>query len=110
MVYKGYATKVEYSEPDGCLIGRIIGIKDIVTFHGESVPEFRRAFEEAVDDYLDFCAQAGQAPQKPFSGKIMLRVSPETHARLAIQAQTEGRSINSLAIDALNQVVEGQTG
>ena len=59
MHYKGYTTKVEYSAADACLIGRITGIKDIVVFHVDSVPEFMVAFEEAVDDYLDYCAKKG---------------------------------------------------
>jgi predicted HicB family RNase H-like nuclease len=100
--YKGYTAKIEYSPADGCLIGHLLGIKDIITFHGDSVTEIRQAFEEAVDDYLAFCAQLGQAPQKPFSGKIMLRVPPEDHAKLALQAQASGKSINSLVIDALH--------
>ncbi|MDR1607906.1 MAG: type II toxin-antitoxin system HicB family antitoxin [Deltaproteobacteria bacterium] len=101
--YKGYMAKIEYSPADGCLIGRILGIQDIITFHGDSVTEIHQAFEEAVDDYLDFCAKVGQAPQKPFSGKIMLRVPPEDHAKLALQAQVSGKSINALVIDALRQ-------
>ena len=71
MTYKGYAARIEYSEEDGCFIGHITGITDIVGFHGETVHELRIAFKEAVDDYLGTCAKAGIAPQKPYSGKIM---------------------------------------
>jgi len=59
MTYKGYAAHIEYSDDDQCLVGHIAGIKDIVGFHGESVPELRAAFEEAVDDYLETCARLG---------------------------------------------------
>jgi predicted HicB family RNase H-like nuclease len=62
MHFKGYTTKVEYSPADTCLIGRITGIKDIVVFQGDSVPEFKAAFEEAVDDYLEYCAKKGKEP------------------------------------------------
>lgn len=103
ITYKGYCPKIEYSAADGCLIGRIVGIKDIITFHGDSVSEIHQAFKEAVDDYLDFCSQVGQSPQKPFSGKIMLRLPPEDHASLARQAQADGTSINSLIIDSLHR-------
>jgi predicted HicB family RNase H-like nuclease len=101
MTYKGYAAKIEYGAADVSLIGRILGINDVIAFEGDSVTEIRQAFEEAVDDYLALCAKIGQSPQKPFSGEIMLRVAPEVHAELALQAQLSGKSVNSLVIDAL---------
>jgi len=102
MTYKGYTAKIEYSPADGCLVGRLLGIKDIIAFEGDSVTEIHKAFEEAVDDYLALCAKLGQSPDKPFSGKIMLRVPPEAHAKLAVQAQARGTSINALVVDALH--------
>ena len=82
MTFKGYAARIEYSDEDRCLIGHIAGINDVVGFHGESVAEFARAaFEEAVEDYLTTCEKLNRAPQKPYSGRLMLRVSPEVHAR-----------------------------
>jgi predicted HicB family RNase H-like nuclease len=105
MTYKGYATRIEYSSEDACLIGHILGIKDIVGFHGDSVDEIRQAFEVAVDDYLKMCAKMGKNPQKPFGGKFLLRLPPELHARLAIQAQAKGQSLNGLVTEALNQYV-----
>jgi predicted HicB family RNase H-like nuclease len=107
MTYKGYAARIEYSEEDGCFIGHITGITDIVGFHGETVHELRIAFKEAVDDYLGTCAKAGIAPQKPYSGKIMLRVSPELHAKAAMAAAARGKSLNALASEALEQLTAG---
>lgn len=106
MTHRGYAARIEYSDEDGCLIGRVAGIQDIITFHGDSVEEIRKAFEEAVDFYIDTCEKRGKEPQKPFSGRLMLRLPPELHARLAIQAQTEGKSLNSLVTDALSQYAD----
>jgi predicted HicB family RNase H-like nuclease len=103
MTYKGYTAKIEYSATDGCLFGELLGITDVITFEGDSVAEIRKAFEEAVDDYIDFCAKVGHAPQKPYSGKIMLRVPPEDHARLALQSKLTGKSINALVMAALHQ-------
>jgi predicted HicB family RNase H-like nuclease len=74
MTYKGYAARIEYSDEDGCFIGHIAGIKDVIGFHALSVNELRIAFEESVDDYLATCEKVGRAPQKPYSGKLMLRV------------------------------------
>ena len=101
MTYKEYAAKIEYSDEDGCFLGHIAGIKDVIGFHAESVKELRLAFEEAVDDYIATCEKVGRAPQKPFSGKLMLRVPPEVHARAAMMAEAHGMSINQWAADIL---------
>lgn len=101
MTFKGYAAKIEYSDDDACFIGHIAGIKDVIGFHAETVKDLRAAFEEAVDDYLATCKKLGRAPQKPYSGKLMLRVPPEIHARAAMMAQAHGLSINQWASDVL---------
>ena len=103
MTYKGYAAKIEYSDDDDCFVGHIAGIKDVIGFHANSVKELRRAFEEAVDDYLVTCEKIGRAPQKPYSGKLMLRVPPEIHARAAMMAEAHGMSINQWAADVLSK-------
>lgn len=99
--YKGYAARIEYSDEDDCLIGHIAGINDLVGFHANSVSELHVAFEEAVDDYLETCKKVEKLPQKPYSGKIMLRVPPEIHARVAMMAEAHGRSLNSWVTDLL---------
>jgi predicted HicB family RNase H-like nuclease len=103
MTYKGYAARIEYSDEDGCFIGHIAGIKDVIGFHAETVNELRVAFEEAVVDYLETCEKVGRAPQKPYSGKLMLRVPPEVHARAAMMAEAHGMSINQWATDVLSK-------
>lgn len=105
MKYRGYAARIEYSEEDGCFVGHIAGIRDIVGFHGESVPELRSAFEEAVDDYLETCAKLGKEPQKSYSGRLMLRIPPALHAAVATAAETSGKSINQLVSEILDQTV-----
>src|SRR3990167_10665883 len=101
MSYKGYAARIEYSDEDDCFVGHIAGINDIVGFHGDSVSKLHAAFEEAVDDYLDACKKAERSPQKPYSGKIMLRVPPEIHARIAMMAEAHGKSLNAWVTDLL---------
>ena len=103
MTHRGYAARIEYSEDDGCFVGHIAGIQDRVGFHGESVDELRAAFVEAVDDYLGTCAHIGRAPQKPYSGNLMLRIRPETHAALASAAEVSGKSINQWASEVLER-------
>lgn len=101
MTYKGYAARIEYSDEDGCFIGHIAGIKDVIGFHAESVKELRAAFAEAVDDYLATCAKLSRAPQKPYSGKLMLRVPPEVHAHAAMMAEAHKVSLNQWAAEVL---------
>jgi predicted HicB family RNase H-like nuclease len=101
MTYKNYAARIEYSDEDKCFIGHIAGISDVVGFHGESVVELHKAFEEAVDDYIETCKKIGKAPQKPYSGHIMLRVPPEVHAKAAMLAEAHGKSLNAWVTEIL---------
>lgn len=101
MMYKSYSARIEYSEEDGCFVGHIVSINDIVGFHGDTVDELRRAFEEAVDDYLETCARLGRPPQKSYSGNLTLRMPPEVHAAVARAAEVRGKSINQWATEAL---------
>ena len=101
MTYRGYVARIEYDDHDKILVGRIAGIRDIVSFHGESVAELERAFHESVDDYLEACAKLGQSPDKPASGKLMLRVPPEVHRAALIAAEASGTSLNQWAAKVL---------
>jgi predicted HicB family RNase H-like nuclease len=103
MTYKGYAARIEYSDEDSCFIGHIAGIKDVVGFHADSVKALRKAFKEAVDDYLATCEKLKKTPQKPYSGKMMLRVPPEVHARAAMMAEAHKMSLNQWAADVLSK-------
>lgn len=99
MTYKGYAARIEYSDEDECLIGRIAGINDVVGFHGESVAELRRAFEEAVDDYVATCEKLGRSPQRAASGQFVVRMEPELHQAIAATAEASGKSMNAWLVD-----------
>ncbi len=105
MTYKGYAARIEYSDEDGCFVGHIAAIQDVVGFHGESVAILRKAFKEAVDDYLETCEKLNRAPQKPYSGNLMLRIPPEIHAAVAVAAEVSGKSINQWATNTFKQAV-----
>ena len=103
MTYKGYAARIEYSDEDQWFIGHIAGINGVVGFHGESVAELRTAFEEAVEDYLLTCEKLSRAPQKPYSGRLMLRVPPEIHAAVAAAAEVSGKSTNQWAAETFTR-------
>ena len=101
MEFKGYIGTIEYSDEDGCFIGRIHGIHDIVTFEGESVADLRIDFENAVNSYLLTCSEIGKNPQKQYSGKMLLRMPSELHYELSVQAEASGQSVNTLVVEAV---------
>ena len=91
--YQGYIGTLEAE--DGVFYGRVAGLRDVITFEGTTFAEVERAFQESIDDYLAFCAERGELPDRPYSGRIPLRVSPETHRRAAMHAQWIARRIES---------------
>jgi predicted HicB family RNase H-like nuclease len=101
--YKGYHGSTEYSLEDDCLFGRLLGISDIISYEGNSVKEIKKAFKEAVDDYVETCRKIGKPPQKPYSGKVMFRIDPEVHAKAALAAKLEGISLNQWAERVIKQ-------
>lgn len=101
MNYKGYFAKVEFDPDDHIFVGRIIGIRDVIGFHGDSVTELETAFQGAVDNYLAACEELGQEPNKPYSGNLMLRIPAEVHASVASAAEASGKSINQWAAGVL---------
>mgnify|MGYP005817536229 FL=1 len=105
MTYKGYTARVEYDERDNIFVGRILGIRGIISFHGETVAELKAAFEHAVKDYLADCKREGVHPEKPASGKLLLRVPPEIHGRAIVAAQAAGKSLNQWATEVLQHAV-----
>lgn len=101
MTYKSYTARIDFDDRDNIFVGRLLGIRDIVGFHADNVTDLRAAFEEAVDDYLEACKEIGKPPEKPASGKLMLRVPPEVHAAALVAAQAAGKSLNQWATDVL---------
>ena len=99
--YKGYTGSVEFDAESNVLHGRVMGIRDLVGYHGTSVDELRADFQAGVDDYLESCAEDGVEPQKPLSGKFSLRMDPSLHRDLTDRAAATGQSINQVAIEAI---------
>lgn len=90
--YKGYAGTVEFDADDRIFHGRLRGISDIITFEGTSVAELEKDFRSAVDEYLKTCKEIGREPEKPFSGRFMVRVPSELHCAIALAAKREHKS------------------
>lgn len=106
MSHKGYTARVEFDDRDNIFVGRILGIRSIVSFHGETVDSLRAEFEAAVDDYVRECKAAGLKPEKPASGKLLLRVPPEVHGKALVVAQAAGKSLNQWATEVLQSAVQ----
>ncbi|MCR9132946.1 MAG: type II toxin-antitoxin system HicB family antitoxin [bacterium] len=104
--YKGYHGKVELDEDAGILHGEVLDLNDVITFQGRTVEEIQQAFQESVDDYLEFCAKRGEEPEKPFSGKLMLRLPKDVHRNVYLNAKKEGKSLNEYITQKLEQVGE----
>ena len=102
--YKGYQGTVRFDADAGILHGEVLHLRDVITFQGSTVKEVAKAFRDSVDDYLEFCAERGEEPDKPYSGKFVLRVRPELHRKLAIQAASSGASLNAYVAEKLEKV------
>lgn len=109
MEYKGYSAKVEFDSDANIFHGEVINLRDVITFEGETVKELKQAFQDSVDDYLDFCAQRGEAPEKPYSGKFVIRVEPELHKNITIEARKAGKSLNVWISDAICKALKDNT-
>lgn len=103
--HKGYVGTVDFDDEANIFHGEVINLRDVITFQGETVKGLRKAFCESVDDYLDFCEERGESPEKPFSGKFVVRLEPELHKELALHAKMEHKSLNSWVHDTLELAV-----
>jgi predicted HicB family RNase H-like nuclease len=103
MEYKGYLARVEFDDRANVFHGEVVTVRDVITFQGTSVDELQQAFKDSVDDYLDFCKERGEEPEKPFSGRFMIRLSPEQHRRMLLAAEKSGKDLNAWASEVLDQ-------
>lgn len=99
--YKGYIGTVGYSEEDEVFFGKVEGVNALINFEGESVKELKKAFEEAIDDYLAYCEAEGLSPDKTYTGVLNIRISPDIHSRIAALARETGTTINNYIKQAL---------
>ena len=103
MSYKGYTASMIFDSEDKVIVGRVLDIDDIIAFHGESVAEFESNFHTTLDDYLAATKALGSVPEKPASGKVMLRIAPQVHAAALKAAARSGTSLNKWAERALGK-------
>jgi len=105
MEYKGYIGKVEFDDEAGVIHGEVINTRDVITFQGDSVAELKKAFRESVEDYLEFCRERGEAPEKPFSGQFVTRIPPDLHRQVNVAALLSGKSLNAWVAEQLQRAV-----
>ena len=105
MTLDGYNAKIEYDAELDLFRGEILGLNGGADFYGKNPKELRSEFKKSLQIFLEVCRERGIEPRRNYSGKFNLRIPPELHERLAIAAQAEGKSINALAQEALQQRV-----
>ena len=103
--YRGYTGSVNFDADDMVFHGRVLGITDVIGFEGESVAELEQDFTSAIDDYLEMCQELGKEPEKPFSGRFMVRIPSELHCAIALEAKKENKSINSWIAEICERAV-----
>ena len=106
MEYKGYLGKVEFDDEANIFHGEVVNTRDVITFQGQSVDELRQAFEDSVEDYIEFCLERGEQPERPFSGRFTVRLSPEEHRRIIFAATRAGKRVDNWVTDVLEQAVQ----
>ena len=109
MEYKGYFAKVDFDDDANIFHGEVINLRDVITFEGENVRELKQAFQDSVDDYLAFCTERGEDPEKPYSGKFVVRLEPELHKNITIEARKKGKSLNVWVKDVISKALKNTT-
>ena len=105
MSYKGYEANVEYDEDAEIFHGEVADLRDVITFQGKSVAELKKALAESIEDYLAFCKERGEEPDKPFSGQFVVRTEPSLHKDLSAAARRAGVSLNKWIASALEKAL-----
>jgi predicted HicB family RNase H-like nuclease len=106
--YKDYLGSIEYSKADNCLYGMVIGLdkETCITYEGNTAEELYDDFRGAIDDYLDYCKDRGIKPKKSYSGTLNIRISSETHCKIAKYAENHGTSINAFIRESIERRLE----
>ena len=105
LTYKGYQGRFDYDPDADIFHGEVMHLRDVITFQGRSIDELKQALADSVEDYLKFCAVKGRVPERPYSGRFNVRIAPEIHQRIAMEAARDGVSINSWVARALSDAV-----
>ena len=103
--YKNYNGTVEYSKEDNCLLGKVIGLKSLLSYEGESLSELEQDFQNVIDEYLNECREQNIEPEQPYKGSFNVRITPELHRTIALYAIEHGKSLNAAVEEAIMNMV-----
>ncbi len=106
LLYKNYNGTVEYSKEDKCLFGKVVGIKALLSYEGDSVQELEQDFQNVIDEYLADCDERNVKPEQPYKGTFNVRISPELHRNIAVYAIEHEKSLNAVVEEAIRNMVE----
>lgn len=107
MKYKGYSAAVSFDYEAGVFHGEVMDTRDVIVFEGDSVTQLKEEFQFSIDDYLAVCAERGRKPDRPFSGRVPLRLTPEIHRAATTAAQAEGKSLNAWLTETIERAAMG---
>ncbi|NTJ41643.1 type II toxin-antitoxin system HicB family antitoxin [Agrobacterium larrymoorei] len=105
MHYKGYEAIIDFDEDAEIFHGEVINLRDVITFQGTSAAELKQALADSVEDYISFCKERGEEPEKPFSGQFVVRAEPQLHRAISTAARKDGVSLNKWVTSALEKAV-----
>lgn len=105
MEYNGYHARIEYDSQDNIFVGTVLGLNDVLGFHGSSVEELMLAFKDCIDNYLEWCKVAGKEPEREFRGMFNVRISPDSHREAAMEAAIDGITMNQFVSEAIEEKI-----
>ncbi len=105
MKYKEFIAKIVYDDEANIFHGDVINIRDVITFQGKSVEELKQALIDSVEDYIEFCAERGEEPDKPFTGRFTINLSPELHKKIILAIEKSDKNIDNWIQDAFEHAV-----
>ena len=103
--YKNYNGTVEYSKEDDWLFGKVVGVRSLLSYEGESIKELKADFQRVIDEYLADCGERNVEPEQPYKGTFNIRISPELHRNIALYAMEHGKSLNAAVEEAIGKMV-----
>jgi predicted HicB family RNase H-like nuclease len=103
MTYKGYTARLEFDSEAKVFHGEVLHLRDVITFEGTSVEELEEEFKNSIEDYLEWCAERGEEPDKPYSGQFLVRATPDIHRQVVTCAAKRGISLNSYVVEVLEE-------
>lgn len=103
--YRNYNGTVEYSKEDECLFGKVVGIKSLLSYEGNSLQELEQDFHNVVDEYMADCKERNVEPEKPYKGTFNVRINPNLHRNIAVYAIEHGKSLNAAVEEAIGNML-----